>query len=57
MRDFYKMSFTEINKEMERFQLQILRQKAKGIPLTDKQMNYYKALSSAFRKINRDTAK
>lgn len=57
MRDFYKMSFTEINAEMERFQLQILHQQAKGIPLTDKQMNYYKALSRAFRKINCDIAK
>lgn len=57
MRDFYKMSFTEINAEMERFQLQIMRQQAKGIPLTAKQMNYFKALSNAFRKINYDTAK
>ena len=57
MRDFYKMSFTEINAEMERFQLQILHQQAKGIPLTDKQTNYYKALSRAFRKINCDIAK
>ena len=57
MRDFYKMSFTEINAEMERFQLQIMRQQADGIPLTQKQMNYYKALSNAFRKINCDIAK
>lgn len=57
MRDFYKKSFTEINKEMERFQLQILHQQAKGIPLTDKQMKYYKALSRAFKKINCEVAK
>ena len=57
MRDFYKMSFSEINAEMERFQLQILQQQAKGIPLTQKQMNYYYALSNAFRKINCDMAK
>ena len=57
MRDFYKMSFAEINNEMERFQLQIMRQQAQGIPLTAKQMNYYKALSKAFRKINCDIAK
>ena len=57
MRDFYKMSFTEINQVMGDFQLQIMRQQAKGISLTEKQMKYYKALSKAFQKINQEVAK
>lgn len=56
MKDFNKMTFCEINAEMERFQGHILRQQADGIPLTQKQKNYYHALSKAFRKINQDTA-
>ena len=57
MRDFYKMTFTEINNEMERFQMQIIRQQAEKIPLTKKQINYYYALSKAYRKINAEYAK
>lgn len=57
MRDFNKMSFDEINKEMARFQEQIIRQQADGIPMTDAQKRYYYALSKAHKKINYDTAK
>lgn len=57
MKDFNKMTFTEINNEMARFQEQILRQQADGIPLTQRQMNYYYALSKAFRRINAEVAK
>lgn len=57
MKDFDKMTFTEINNEMARFQEQILRQQADGIPLTQRQMNYYYALSKAFRRINAEVAK
>ena len=57
MRDFNKMSFTEINKTMEDFQRKIITQQSEGIPLTEKQMKYYYALSKAFRKINAEVAK
>ena len=57
MRDFYKMSFTEINKTMEDFQIRIMRQQEEGIPLTEKQIKYYYALSKAFKKINAEVAK
>lgn len=57
MRDFNKMSFTEINKAMEDFQRQVITQQAQGIPLTEKQMKYYYVLSKAFRRINTEVAK
>lgn len=57
MRDFYKMSFSEINRVMEDFQMRIERQRKAGIPLTEKQIKYYKALSRAFQKINEEVAK
>lgn len=57
MRDFYKMSLSEINRVMEDFQMRIMRQQAEGIPLTEKQMRYYHVLSKAFQKINNDIAK
>lgn len=57
MRDFNKMSFTEINDEMTRFQLQMVRQQADGIPMTDGQKRYFYALSKAHKKINYDIAK
>lgn len=57
MRDFYKMSLSEINRVMEDFQMRIIKQQADGIPLTEKQMKYYKALSKAFQKINKEVAK
>lgn len=56
MRDFNTMTFSEISAEMERFQLQIIRQQANKIPLTQRQINYYKALSNAYKKINREFA-
>ena len=57
MRDFYKMSFSEINKEMENFQRKIITQQAQGIPATPKQMKYYFALSKAYKRINAEYAK
>lgn len=57
MRDFNKMSFTEINTEMARFQEQIIRQQADGIPMTDGQKRYFYALSKAHKRINQEIAK
>ena len=57
MRDFNKMSFTEINTEIARFQMQMLRQQEQGLPMTDGQKRYYYALSKAHKKINADIAK
>lgn len=57
MRDFNKMSFDEINKEMARFQEQIIRQQADGLPMTDGQKRYFYALSKAHKKINQAIAK
>lgn len=50
------MSFTEINQLMGDFQMQIMRQQAEGIPLTEKQKKYYYKLSKAFQKINEEVA-
>ena len=57
MRDFNKMTLAEINAEMERFQMQIIRQQAQGIPLTDKQRKYFLVLSKAHKRINEYVAK
>lgn len=57
MKDFNKMTLLEINTEMERFQLQIMRQQAQKMPMTDRQKAYFYALSKAYKKINCDIAK
>ena len=57
MKDFNKMTFAEINAEMEKFQRQIIKQQAQGVPTTQKQMKYYFVLSRAFKRINAEYAK
>lgn len=57
MKDFNKMTFNEINTEMENFQRKIITQQAQGIPATPKQMKYYFALSKAYKRINAEYAK
>lgn len=57
MKDFNKMTFAEINQEIENFQRQIIKQQAQGIPTTPKQMKYYFVLSRAFKRINEEYAK
>lgn len=57
MKDFNKMTFAEINNEMERFQTQIIRQQADGIQPTERQKKYFYVLSKAFKKINAEVAK
>ena len=56
MRDFYKMGFNEIRDEIERFQLQLIRQQAEKIPLTPAQLRRWRALSRAYKKINAEYA-
>ena len=57
MKDFNKMTFAEINAEMERFQRQIIKQQAQRIPLTERQLKYFYVLRKAYRKINAEYAK
>ena len=57
MKNFYKMTFDEINAEIERYQLQLMRQQADKIPLTEAQLRRWKALSKAHKKINMEYAK
>lgn len=57
MTDFYKMTLTEINKELERYNLQLIRQQADKIPLTVAQIKRWKALNNAYKTISAEVAK
>ena len=57
MKQFSKMTPAEISAEVDRYQLQLLRQQAEKIPLTNKQLARWRALASAYRKIQADFAK
>lgn len=57
MTDFYKMTLTEITKELDRYTLQIMRQRADKIPLTPAQIRRLRALSRAYKTISAEVAK
>lgn len=57
MTNFYKMTPSEISKELDRYNLQLIRQQAEHIPLTPAQLRRWHALSKAYKTIWNETAK
>lgn len=49
MTDFNKMTAGELDKELERYQIQLRTQQDNGIPLTDAQKRRFYALRKAWR--------
>ena len=48
--NFNTMTLNELSNELDRFNRQILNQKASQIPITEKQKKRWQALSKAYKK-------
>lgn len=57
MKDFYKMTPSEISNELDRYNRLLLQQQADKIPLTPAQLRRWHALSKAYKTIWNEVAK
>lgn len=57
MQNFKTMTLAELSAEVERYQMQLIRQQADKIPLTPAQIRRWEALSGAYKRKNNDLIK